>query len=129
MPNSQEASSGGDRVLSKLGENYLTVFATISSMQGPFKVAIENGDGFEPYHAAEIARLEQAGQRIGYLLWRFREERPVHRAFVYEMVSALDSWDYSRDLWPNVAITKEQQREAIEQALTAGHTDPDLAAA
>lgn len=92
-------------------------------MQLPFRQAIEAGDGFEPYHAAEIAKLDEMGQRINYFVWYFGVEQPVNEAFVVDMIGSLDMFDYSTGAWPEQAISSMRQAIAVDEAIEAASQD------
>ena len=121
---STEVLDGG-RQRSPIEENYLRAGCIISSMQVPFRQAIEAGDGFEPYHAAEIAKLESMRERIGVLIAVHRVVEPIDEKFIEEMIGAIDVLDYSHAVWPK-AINGDFMVEAVHQAVAASRAQPEV---
>ncbi len=111
---------------SPVDQNRQRVADILELEQAELQAAIDDGDGWEGFHAAEIALLAEMSERVSYLIFIHGVEETVDAAFVHEVIDFLNATDYDRShtegrFFREVLVTRDY--DAITDATVSRETE------
>ncbi len=89
----------------------------IAQESSVWQEAIDAGDGFSPYHEAQLALLAGLGDRVKTLARLYRVEEQVDREFFYDLLGFIRATDYDPSDPNSIPPTRKIETEHIVEAV------------